>query len=153
MFYPISAQATEKTRKVIQFGYEYNYQNKNTFKPIQPIPNVLKKLLELLPSVNYNQCILNRYLPEQGINPHIDNVAYGETIACFTFLGSREMEFDKDEESFCLVTEPGSAYIMTGDTRYKWRHQMRGRLFDNKKRRTEYFSVTFRQVVSAGNTA
>ena len=46
-----------------------------------------------------------------------------------------------------LYTEPYSMYIMTGKSRYEWKHQMRPRKLDGKSiPRKECFSITFREV-------
>ncbi len=106
-------------------------------------------------NVNLNQCIINRYLPGQGIAPHIDSLSYGPYVACFTFLSGREMEFTNSntKEKYCLYTDQYTMYIMADDARYRWKHQMRSRKNDKVDSRSkcqlprkECFSVTFREV-------
>ena len=134
------------SRKVIQYGYKYDYKTTSRVEQIEPIPDLLKQLLILIGLPNLNQCIINRYLPGQGINAHIDSLMYGDTIACFTFLSSREMEFNRDAQKFTIITKPRSVYIMKGESRYDWKHQMRPRLKDGQTKRAECFSITFREV-------
>ena len=92
----------------------------------------------------WNQCIINRYLPGQGIGAHIDVKSYGDHIVCFTLGSGREMEFTRDDDNYCLYTEPRSAYVMSGDSRYKWKHQMRLRKSDSGVSRSVCYSITFR---------
>lgn len=179
---PVSDSA--KGRKVVHYGYQYIYTPRHRIsqKPkVTPIPDVLIPLKEHAeqyvktvfadlrtvgsedsscsasdPScdISFEQCIVNRYLPGEGISSHIDNVnEFGPVIACYTFLAGREMEFhdcDKSQNKCVLYTKPNTMYIMCGDVRYKWTHQMRGRKNDVvhglKIPRAECFSVTFRQI-------
>lgn len=105
------------------------------------------------PALQFNQCIVNRYLPGEGIGKHVDNKGYGPIIACYTFGAAREMEFSKNGDerlTYTVYTEPGSLYVMTGPARYEYAHQMVKRKSDlrNGRRapRGKTFSVTFRVV-------
>jgi alkylated DNA repair dioxygenase AlkB len=168
---PVSNTAANG-RKILQYGYYYtprcNYtpRYKIVERPeISPIPDVLIPLKEhaeeyvrtvIKPShnISFDQCIVNRYLPREGISPHRDDIfTFGPVIACYTFLAGREMEFQDCDDShirYFLHTKPNTMYIMTGDARYKWTHQMRSRKNDVvnglKVPRAECFSVTFRQI-------
>jgi hypothetical protein len=169
-------KSTANSRKVIHYGYKYDYKEgginqkapnlphiieilrssiKNTISSSLhgnlSVPEEMDFLLKLEP-VRLNQCIINRYLPGQGIGSHIDKLEYGDVIVCFTFLSGREMEFNRENyDSFKLYTHPRSMYIMTGESRNNWNHQMRPRKFDkvndNKLLRNECFSITFREVL------
>lgn len=145
-FFPVSTGAN--SRLVAHFGYSYNYSSRGIHDPAPPIPGILQQLRDLIPvDVEFNQCIINRYLPGQGINAHIDRLTYGAHIACFTLGGGAELEFTRNGEIYRLYTDSRSLYIMTGEARYEWKHQMRARLSDlgHGARRTRY-SVTFRTV-------
>ena len=148
-----------KSRKVLHFGYKYDYIKKTIYEKADPMPPIIEQLLDYIPmsegaNAYFNQCIINQYLPGQGITPHIDRTSYGSTIACFTFGKSgREMHFSRSgRNSIKLYTTPGSLYIMQGDARYMWKHSMKGRLHDmdsfgkQKILRKKCFSVTFRNV-------
>lgn len=117
----IKVGLSKNSRKVLQYGYSYNYINQKSEK-IEDIPPILQELINIIPNINnqnqeYNQCIINRYLPGQGIGAHIDSKIFGDNIACFTLMSGRYIEFTDLTQ---LYTEPNSLYIMTGDARYKY---------------------------------
>jgi len=154
-------RSSEKSRRVLHFGWKYNYSSGSTRERAEEFPLVIATLRDLIAEVwseapdgfdieSLDQCIVNRYLPGQGIGAHIDSESYGGTIVCFTFLGSREMEFTQGSDTHRVYTTPGSMYVMIGESRYEWKHQMRPRKSDtvNGRRvsRETCFSVTFRGV-------
>jgi len=156
--FPVT-KSSEKARKVIHYGYKYDYNSGGTKQKAPEFPYIIEIFLGIISRVskkegisdNLNQCIINRYLPGQGIGPHIDKLDYGDTIVCFTFLSGREMEFtSRDTKNkqppYKVYTPRRSMYIMTGESRYEWNHQMRLRKKDGNIPREECFSVTFREV-------
>lgn len=159
-------KSSENSRRVLQYGYAYNYQSGNTREKIEEMPHIIEVLRSVIPEVwtdapddileKLNQCIINRYLPGQGIGAHIDGkrgnrVDYGDTVVCFTFLSGRAMKFTREISTHEVYTRPLSMYVMTGDARYEWTHEMVGRKSDivggRGIPRSECFSVTFRQVM------
>ena len=148
----------ENSRRVIQFGESYSYDSKRS-EVIEPFPDIIQELADRayqeLVGRNphqkpYGQCIINRYLPGEGIGGHIDLVsAFGDFIACYTFGCGREMEFDTKPPTR-LYTVPGSLYVMSGASRYRFKHQMRARKTDKFGGETYprgiCFSVTFRSL-------
>ena len=92
-------------------------------------------------------------MPGEGIASHIDRPEFGPTIARFTFMNGREIEFQsaKSANAFKIYTTPRSLYVMTGESCSEWSHQMRRRKRDNlfgiPLEGKECFSVTFRKVV------
>jgi alkylated DNA repair dioxygenase AlkB len=159
-------KSSENSRRVLQYGYAYNYQSGNTREKIEDMPHIIEVLRSVIPEVwtdapddileKLNQCIINRYLPGQGIGAHIDGkrgnkIDYGDTVVCFTFLSGRAMKFNHGISTHEVYTRPLSMYVMTGDARYEWTHEMVGRKSDvvggRNIPRSECFSVTFRQVM------
>lgn len=145
-----------RSRKVMQFGYEYNYNTKNTKTKTIDMPKIIKKVRRLLKGIvpNYklfNQCIINKYLVGQGISKHIDRKEFGDTICCFTINSGAVMKFTKNgSNDLNLYVVPKSLYIMTKDSRYKWTHEMENKTKDTVdgkeiERGTRY-SITFRIV-------
>lgn len=151
---PVTKGASPNSRKVIQFGSLYLYNTKRATEKgsAPPIPEILQELRTKIYQVAtfiekdyiFDQVIVNRYLPGQGISPHIDLNIFGKYIVSFTFKGGREMEFTRNEEKFKMYAKERSMYVMTGESRYKWKHQMRPRKKDNGIPRKECFSITFR---------
>lgn len=151
---PVGSSAS--SRRVRQYGYLYNYESKNTdSKEIQPIPDVFKKLLLLLPekykNIKFNQCIVNKYLPGQGIAAHRDHMKFGPVIACFSIVGDINILFRLANIVCEKRIERNSLYIMSGDSRYKWTHEIAQKkydIFDSGKevKRNVRYSITFRTV-------
>ncbi len=150
-------KSSRNARKVLHYGWRYNYTSGTREKApsFPPVLNALRNILKIWEDgpkgfdlLNLDQCIVNRYLPGQGIGAHIDSSSYGDVIACFTFGGGREMEFTRGTEKYRLYTTKNSLYVMSGEARGEWKHQMRPRKSDTvggtRVSRIECFSVTFR---------
>jgi alkylated DNA repair dioxygenase AlkB len=141
------------SRKVQHYGYLYDYKTKSTNKEATPIPDLFQPLISLLEQETkesgFNQVIINNYEPGQGISAHTDSKEYGAVIGCYTIGGGCVMKFTKGEQTFEHYVEPGSLYIMTGEARYEWRHEMPQRKSDlvqgKKIKRERRISITFRQ--------
>jgi alkylated DNA repair dioxygenase AlkB len=151
------------SREVIQLGYDYDYRSQKVTKG-DDIPDVIEKLKSLIPDgEKYNQCIINKYLPGQGISAHIDSKNFGDTIVCFTIGSTATMVFSSfkstdlkltkeinEKYSIPILVKPNSVYIMTGPARYQWTHEMTTNKTDKidgkiTKRKTR-ISLTFRTV-------
>lgn len=145
------------SRMVIHYGYNYSYTNK-ALKPLdraEPIPPLFLKLLEhkeikkriANPKEYFNQCIVNRYIKNEVIGAHTDHQKFfGEYIVCFTINNGCTMRFKHNGETVDVKVEPESMYIMFGDARWKWTHEIpkiSANFFGDKPR----YSITFRHVV------
>jgi alkylated DNA repair protein alkB family protein 8 len=144
-------------RKVVQYGWLYDYTRKCVTTPLEPIPELLTELLKGIPEHNLIQCIINRYLPGEGIVAHTDSRDFGACIYCFTFGSGADMEFTRDGyPKYTLHPEPYSLYVMTGDSRYVWKHAMPRRKSDlvngSKKQRNIRYSITFRSLQTPTET-
>lgn len=156
----------KKSRKVLHYGYAYNYTKRSALLPTAPLPEILDhlrlsliatvesliaegKIAEQNPNLTFDQCIVNKYEPGQGIGSHCDSNAFDSIIGCFTFcvhtdgnvtiinppnMSPGEMLFlyprDLLVPAYTVATEHGSLYIMSGDARTVWEHQMVGRTVD-----------------------
>lgn len=135
----------KNSREVIQFGYTYSYDRSGIAKTDQ-IPTELLDLTDQMnqkldTNVIFDQLIINKYEKGQGINPHIDHTKYfGDTILCITLMNPVTAIFTKNNQEVMINLEPGSAYIMSGDARYKWTHQMR-------QTKGTRISLTYRTVI------
>jgi len=149
---------SENARKVVHFGYSYNYTSRKANEKIEDMPLIVQILKSIIPIVwkdappnitqKLNQCIINRYLPGQGIGSHIDKTDdFGDTIVCFTFGSGREMEFSKGNDIFKVYTKSLSMYVMVKDARYDWKHAMRQKKKDDGIPRGTVYSITFREVL------
>lgn len=172
---------SDNSRKVQHYGYLYEYMTGRPGEETDPLPDFLVCLkdiltdicvkLKLIPSNKdyFNSCIVNDYQVGQGITSHTDNKLFGGVIGCFTLSLGRypgEIVFTKNGETpFTIHPKPNSLYIMSGDSRYYWKHSLIGRKSDppkssfSHKKRTENekrgdrtkrerrISVTFRNVI------
>lgn len=157
-FFPVSnasGKSSSSGRRVLHYGYSYDYSSGSSSGTAPRMPKIIRRIRrrilrsfpDLVDSKRYwNQCIINRYLPGQGIGAHIDVKSYGDHIVCFTLGSGREMEFTQGSKKYCLYTEPRSAYVMSGESRYDWKHQMRSRKSDSGVSRSVCYSITFRHV-------
>lgn len=140
----------KQSRKVIHYGYSYSYKKSGgALEKIEDIPDLLQELRQGIPLENrndLNQCIINMYEPGQGIAPHIDDIyLFGDTIVSFTLFSSREISFTREKERIDILTNPNSVYILTGDARYSYKHEMRKRKKDKNIPRGRVVSITFRE--------
>ena len=139
------------SRRVLQFGYDYTYggvkaEVKRSNNPIPDFLQPLRNKARQVTGVDFDQCIVNRYLPGQGISRHVDRLIFGDTIACFSLGSSAVIVFRHPEsgEAVDVIIPENSLYVMQGDARYVWTHEMPARLKDFGKAREIRYSVTFR---------
>ena len=154
-----SVSQSANSRMVLQYGFRYNYVSGNTTEEIESFPRIIRKLRRKIRCIGgiddsypLNQCIINRYLPGQGISAHIDSLSYDDYICCVTLGSGAELEFTRNGyDTVSLYTEPDSLYIMSGKARYKWKHCMKGRLTDTvdgvRIHRGTRYSITFRSII------
>jgi len=163
-----SVGKSQNSREVIQYGLPFVYQGqKKSDIPVRKdFPTYIKNLrnlaiqkcedLDLIsksphPKL-FNQCIINKYEPGQKIGAHIDAPSYGQVIACFSILSGISIVFkyeDEDEDVVKdLYIEANSLYIMSGESRWDWTHEIRGVKNDKvngiKIPRETRISITFR---------
>lgn len=149
------------SRKVQHYGFKYNYTTYDIYEKCEDIPDFLNEIKDFLTFIclelkiinsNYifNQCIINNYDESQGISPHVDVLKYGDVIGCFTLHSGATITFTKNDEIYELYVKPQSLYIMSGDSRYEWKHSMTGKKYDiiedKKIKRGRRISITFRNV-------
>ena len=149
------------SRVVQHYGYKYNYKSHNNKEMGTPIPDIFSELIQTLQqkvqelqladsSYSFNQIIVNNYEPGQGISKHTDIKSYGAVIGCYTLGSGATMRFRKKDEVVDVYVKPNSLYVMTGDSRYLWTHEMPSTKTDlyNGKRiaRDRRISITFRNV-------
>ncbi|GLH03731.1 Putative alkylated DNA repair protein alkB-like protein 8 [Gryllus bimaculatus] len=129
-----------KHRRVIHYGYEFQYHNNNINKdePLKDkIPEECSVLFDRLKQMGYitscpDQLTINQYLPGQGIPPHIDTHSACEgTILSLSLGSSVIMEFKhRDGRSMSLLLPQRSMLIMSGEARYAWSHGITPRKTD-----------------------
>lgn len=143
-------QQEDISRRTQQYGFKYPYQRSVSVERCEPIPSFLQPLVCTVSNMtgcNFDQIIINEYEPGQGIRPHIDAPnLFGNTIISIS-LGSRViMYFDKGSEREELLLDPGSMLILTGESRYLWKHSIPNRKSDLGLKRGRRVSITIRRV-------
>lgn len=151
---------TELKRRVQHFGYRYFYSSRRVRpSPTVPLPLWATQLLcrlreKKIISQNFNQLIVNEYLPGQGIAPHIDNPLYFDNEIVSLSLGSPcVIAFSRKSkvERLELLLRPGDLLVMRDDARYLWRHEIARRQSDHWEgqivARTRRISATFRKLL------
>jgi alkylated DNA repair dioxygenase AlkB len=150
---------SDNSRLVQHYGYLYDYKNRNIYNKTDNIPDFMNDLINLLNlycnnndiyTEPFNQCIINNYNIGQGISKHIDSLSYGSVIACFTLNSGCYINFEYKDNKKSIYVKPNSLYILSGDARYKWTHEITGRKSDMidgiKILRHRRISITFRNV-------
>lgn len=153
---------TDLKRRVQHYGYKYDYKARridNSFF-IGPIPDWMlflsarlreKEIINFIP----DQAIVNEYVEDQGISPHIDcEPCFGDTIISISLGTSCVFNFEREPNSkdkIPLFLEPGTLVVMTGESRFHWYHGIQNRKSDEfngvKYKRGRRVSITFRKVI------
>lgn len=155
-------------RRVQHYGYKYDYRSRKIDHSfyLGKIPQWMsflsqrlidKGIIQFLP----DQAIVNDYVENQGIAPHIDcEPCFGDVIISISLNGSCVMNFQreantKSEDKIPLFIPPRTLIAMKGESRYKWYHGIPNRKSDkfNGKvhLRTRRVSVTFRKIILEGS--
>jgi alkylated DNA repair dioxygenase AlkB len=148
-------------RQVQHFGYKYDYSKKLVDKSmkIENIPAWSLSIIEKMRqdgvcNVDFDQLIINKYLPGEGISKHIDCVhCFEDTIISISLGSNCIMSFENSNtcEKVNKYLERRSLLLLTGDARYIWTHSIPARKKDlyngNLINRDTRISLTFRKVI------
>ncbi len=137
----IPLSSSPNSRKVQHYGYKYNYHTYDITEKCNDFPIFISKLANKLTKIclqlklidenyKFNQCIINNYNSGQGISSHIDVKSYGNVIGCITIGSGTTIKFTNDDEKFEKYVKSNSLYIMSNDSRYKWKHCIDSKKFD-----------------------
>src|SRR4051794_16414182 len=147
--------ATELRRRVQHYGYRYDYGRRGVAERTTAVPAWAGALADRLHADGLmeraDQVIVNEYLPGQGISAHVDCVpCFGPVVAAVSLGSAYTMDFLHDGESHPVRLEPGSLCVMTGPSRYTWKHRIAARQSDPGPRgripRGRRVSITFRTI-------
>lgn len=119
-------------RRVVYFGWRYDFSAERA-RPTEPIPDFLLDARERaaafadLDPQRLQQAMVTEYSPGAAIGWHKDKKVFDEVVgvslgAPCTFRFRRPLE--KGWERRSLMLEPGSAYIITGESRTDWEHSI-----------------------------
>jgi alkylated DNA repair dioxygenase AlkB len=153
----------ELRRRVQHYGRRYDYGSRavggGAAPPLPPWAVDLAGRLHAqgwMPGVA-DQLIVNEYLPGQGISAHVDCVpCFGPNVAAVSLGSACTMDFTGPDRDVRVPVrlEPGSLCVMTGPSRYTWRHGIAARKSDpgpaGRLARGRRVSLTFRTVLTPG---
>ncbi|KAL4558857.1 hypothetical protein LXL04_037061 [Taraxacum kok-saghyz] len=103
----------------------------------------------------FNQLIVNSYQPGEGICAHVDLMRFEDGIALVSLESSCVMHFSRvengDEKKIPVYLTPGCLLLISGESRYEWKHEINRKpgfqkwdgLEIDQKRRT---SITLRKL-------
>ncbi|UYV77553.1 ALKBH8 [Cordylochernes scorpioides] len=133
---------TLRHRQVQHFGFEFEYGANlvDPNRPLEhrPIPPVCLTVLQRLVESGHvdrlsDQLTVNRYLPGQGIPPHIDShSSCEEQLVSLSLSAQVVMDFRHATtgQQRSMVVPRRSVLIMSGDSRYIWTHGIAPRKSD-----------------------
>ncbi|OIW01764.1 hypothetical protein TanjilG_03902 [Lupinus angustifolius] len=78
----------------------------------------------------FDQMIVNQYQPGEGICAHVDLLRFEDGIAIVSLESSCVMHFtsvDNELVSVPVLLNPGSLVVMSGEARYRWKHEINRR--------------------------
>ena len=141
------------SRRTIHYGCRYVYKTK-TLADAPAIPSWLEGLTRRVKDEcgfeeDVNQIIVNEYCKGQGIAPHIDHIMYfGNRVATLTLGYAVPIRFECDGECVNVEAPRRSLMLLSGESRYKWKHSLKM----NGPASTPRVSVTFRHAFTEGVT-
>lgn len=148
-----------KSRRVIHYGYKYDYRKMSMPVKTLQMPSLFAEPARLAAKVllgetkMFDQLIINEYLPGQGIAPHIDHPQqFGDVVFCICLGSGTNITFNHPDGRVEQRWLPaGSAYAMTGKSRHVWRHGIEAKKFDivegKRRERGIRYSLTYRTVL------
>ncbi len=151
---------TDLKRRVQHYGWRYDYKARSISRNdyLGFLPDWLGRIAENLKTEGFfevipDQAIVNEYQPGQGIGLHVDcEPCFGNTVASLS-LGSRcimNFEHGSGDHEFETLLEPCSMIVMSGSSRFDWKHGIAARTSDlidgRRHRRERRVSITFRTV-------
>lgn len=150
------------SRRTQHYGYKYNYKSRsiNNEDYLGSLPEFTNFVIDRMIEQNLinkrpEQLIINEYTPGQGIAAHIDASVFGDPVislsagshCIFTFT----KKLNDKEEVYDLLLKPRTLVIMSGESRYKWKHSIAGKKSDKTHegvmKRGTRISYTFRTLV------
>lgn len=151
----------ELKRRVQHWGYKYDYAARSArLRPRKlHFPQWGRELVRCMldsgiTATEFDQVIVNEYLPGQGISSHIDDVSsFDNEISSISLCSTCVIEFSHVVTGDVVVQllEPGDLLVIKDEARFQWRHQIRPRKSDfwlgRIVPRARRLSITFRKIL------
>jgi alkylated DNA repair dioxygenase AlkB len=137
-------------RRVVSFGWKYDFSSQRLQKA-EEIPDYLRSLRSLaalfanLEAEAFEQVLVTEYADGAGIGWHRDKAVFGQVVG-ISLLAACTLRFRRKVggiwERANLLTEPRSAYHLSGPARTEWEHSI-------SRVDTLRYSITFRSMREA----
>ena len=137
-------------RRVVSFGWKYDFGSQRLQKA-EKIPDYLVSLRALaalfanLEPEAFEQVLVTEYADGAGIGWHRDKAVFGQVVG-ISLLAPCTLRFRRkvrgEWERANLLTEPRSAYHLSGPARSEWEHSI-------SRVDTLRYSITFRSMAPA----
>jgi alkylated DNA repair dioxygenase AlkB len=128
-------QGYEARRKVVSFGYDYNFENRK-LKNGSPIPDRFRPLIEKVATKigitgnEFAELLITEYPVGSVINWHRDappfDIIAGISLGadCIFKLRPHEKEKQTRKNVISFGIAPGSLYVLQGEAREGWQHSI-----------------------------
>ena len=127
---------TDIGRRVQHYGYRYDYRGSAPPVPAAPFPRwatvMADRLAPWFDGAVPEQCIVNEYVPGQGIGMHADHAQFGAVVASLSLAAEWPMRFRRRRvRPYARDGLPGdevvvlprrSALVLAGPARTDWMH-------------------------------
>ena len=133
-------------RTARHFGVDYDYGRRAAVPEAEPIPDWLEPARAKAAALAGVKCeqlveaLVQRYPEGAQIGWHRDAPQFG-TVVGISLLGAARMRFRRGStgnwETYAVVLEPRSGYVLAGEARTKWQHHV-------PPTKSERYSITFR---------
>jgi alkylated DNA repair dioxygenase AlkB len=149
---------TGMKRRVQHYGWLYDYKASRVSPEsfLGPLPGVFAEMVTRISdgigeTINFDQVIVNEYVPGQGISAHVDCLpCFGPVVAAISLGSTCEMLFQNmaTKAQCSLLLEPLSLLVLAGEARKAWSHAIPARRSDvfrgTRLARNRRVSLTFR---------
>jgi len=131
-FKPFDFQGFLANRRVVSFGYRYDYGSRSVVEaaPFPPFLEPLRRKVAAIfgrPAETFRQVLINEYQPGAGIGWHRDKAQFDEVVGV-SLLAPCVLRFRRKAgegwERASLNIEPCSAYLLSGPVRTEWEHSI-----------------------------
>jgi alkylated DNA repair dioxygenase AlkB len=138
-------------RRVVSFGWKYEYSGRGALRKAEGIPPFLLDLRKLaaafadLNADELQQVLVTEYGPGAGIGWHRDKPVFGKVVgvslvAPCVLRFRKRIKKDERWDRVSVFAEPRSAYLLSGSARLEWQHSI-------LRVDTLRYSITFRNVL------
>lgn len=142
------------------YGYSYNHRQ-GVAVHLGALPRWAELLAARLQDDRYfpqrpNQLVVNSYQPGDGFWDHIDHALFGDVVVSISLGSTCVMRFTREDTDASeeLMLEPRSLLVLSGESRWQWRHGIPVRAVDRwgglEHARSRRVSLTFRLIQGDG---